>query len=160
MRRWIPRGALGAVVLIGITVKWSPFTSTIYPYTISQPSTFTHQVSDARGQPTDYFFASGLGSFTTNVNISAERGNHVAHNLAVFRSDSGKKARQSGWLHVMGHNLRLIRSTYHTLAGTWVEEQVTFAAGGYTWLLTASYEPRFKSLRPTMIRMLSSFKLR
>jgi acyl-coenzyme A synthetase/AMP-(fatty) acid ligase len=76
------------------------------------------------------------------------------------RGESGRKATQIGWLRVMGHNYKLTRVVTHGLAGTWVEEQVNFAAGGYTWFLTASYEPRFKSLRPTMIRMLGSFKLR
>jgi len=153
------RSALGAVVLVGVAVKWGTFTSTIYPYTISQPSTFTHQPGTLRGLPADFFFPYGLGSFTTNVNVTAERGNHVAHDLGVFERDGGKKVKHVGWLRVMGHNLRLNRTNHHGLAGTWVEEQVTFSAGGYTWQLTASYDPRYKSLLPTMIRMLGSFKL-
>jgi hypothetical protein len=148
-------------VLIGITVKWSSFNSTILPYTISQPSNFAHQVgSPPGGQQIDYFFASGLGSFITNVSVTAEHGNRVEQELSAFRRESDTRAKQSGWLRVMGHNRRLIRSDHHSLAGTWIEEQVTFEARGYTWILTASYDPRFKSLRPTMLRMLSSFKLR
>jgi hypothetical protein len=161
MKTWLSRGALGAVVLIGITVKWSPFSSTIYPYTISQPSTFKHQpATTPSGQQFDYFFADGLGSFTTNVNITAQRGNKVAHELAVFRSEGASKPKQDGWLRVMGHNLRLNHFVTHGLAGTWIEERVTFVAGGYTWVLTASYDPRYKNLLPTMLRMLGSFKLR
>jgi hypothetical protein len=161
MRRWLTRGALGAVVLTGISVKWSPFSSTAYPYTISQPSTFKHQtVETAAGQQIDYFFASGLGSFTTNVNISATRGDRVSEDLRVFRSESAGKTKQVGWVRVMGHNLPVTRATFHGLAGTWVEELVSFTSGGYTWSLTASYEPRFSHLRPLMLRMLGTFKLR
>jgi hypothetical protein len=61
----------------------------------------------------------------------------------------------------MGHKLRVIRTVHpNTLAGTYIVEQVSFPARGYIWTLTASYDPRFKSLLPTMLRMLSSFNLR
>lgn len=150
---------MGAIVLVGISIKWSTFNSTLYPYSISQPSTFSHQVGTLGGLPADIFFANGLGSYTTNVNITAQRGNSVAQDLAVFRRQSDGTAKSVGWLRVMGHNLQLIRSKSDGLVGPWVEERVTFSAGGYTWRLTASYEPRYKRLRPTMLRMLASFKL-
>jgi hypothetical protein len=160
MGKWLSRGALGAVVLVGITVKWSLFNSTVYPYTITQPSTFKHEVlTSSTGQLVDYFFAVGLGSFTTNVNISASRGTQSLTADDLLRADNGTDVKQSGWLRVMGHNLRLTRATFRGLVGTWIEEAVTFTAGGYSWRLTASYDPRYKSLRSTMLRMLSSFKL-
>lgn len=148
-------------MLTGVTVKWTLFSSALYPYAMSAPSSFRHEVIvSANGQKADYFFASGLGSFTTNVSVSASRTQTVSDEITFLRSHNGHRVRRSGWLRVMGHRLALIRADFHGLTGRWTQEQVSFQAHGYTWRLTASYAPRFRRLRPVMLRMLSSVKLR
>lgn len=158
---WAVRAVVALTMLTGVTVRWTLFSSTLYPYSISQPSSFRHEVIiSADGQHSDYFFASGLGSFTTNVNISATRGQGVTDEISYFRSHNGTRVHRSGWLRVMGRRLALVRADFHGLTGRWTEEQTRFKAHGMLWQLTVSYDPRFRRFRPTMLRMLSSFKLR
>lgn len=152
------RGPLAALVFAGITITWLPFHSGLYPYHVSQPSSFKHEVIvTASGLKVDYFFPTLTGSFPTNVNISAVRGSKIMDAVQFLRSASGHRVRRSGWMVIMGHRFPLMRAAFHGLTTNWIEEQVAFASGGYNWRLTASYEPRFVKLRSLMLRMLQSF---
>lgn len=160
MRTRVASGAFAVIVLSSVTVKWTVFGSDLYPYKISQPSSFRHLViATSSGQRSDFFFPELLGSFTTNVNVTATAGHIVDDEVSYLRSHNGKHVQKSGMLRIMGRARTVTRAYFHGLTGKWVEEQVSFAANGYTWRLTASYEPRFKRLRATMLRMISSFKL-
>lgn len=147
----------GALLLSGITISWIHFDSNIYPYSITQPSSFRHLVlPTASDQKIDYFFPS-LGSTTTNVNISATRGNAAVDVRQYLRSVEGTHVRKVGWLRIMGRNLTLTRADFKGYFGRYAEEQVSFTAGGYAWRLTASYDLRYSNLRNTMLRMIRSF---
>jgi hypothetical protein len=153
------RSILGAAVFSGIIVTWSPFQSHLYPYTVSQPSSYRHIVlQDAAGHGVDYFFPS-LGSFTTNVNIWAEPGHSVSNDGVYLRSMGAKNIQRSGWMKIVGQRRPIMRGDFKGIAGRWTVEQVTFSAAGLVWHLTASYDPKFKKVRPTLLRILSSFKL-
>jgi hypothetical protein len=143
----------------GILVSWSSFHSVAYPYTISRPSSFRHaMLQNAAGQRIDYFFPS-LGSLTTNVNIVAVPARHADNEAAYLKASGGLHVRQSGWVRIMGRRLRLICADYKVY-WSWRVEQVSFVSHGLFWRLTASYDPKFRSLRPVMLRMLRSFKAR
>jgi hypothetical protein len=160
LMRKIPGGA-AAVLLAGVSIHWGQFQSSTYPYTIAQPSSFRHVViADALGNRSDYFFPVLTGSFSTNVNVSATRGGGVQDATQYLRSNNGHDIHVNGSVQIMGKHLPLMKASFAGLAGPWIEEQVSFAAGGYFWRLTASYEPRFKSLRKTMIQMIQSFEVR
>lgn len=155
---------LGAVALLsvaGVKVNWLPFSSTVYPYTVSQPSSFRHYVfQDAANRSVDYFFPS-LGSYTTNVNIYAVPGHDVANEKEYLRSIGASNVHRSMWLTLMGQRRPLICGDFKGLVGHWTIEQTTFATPGLVWRLTASYDIRYRKLmRSTLIRILKSFHLR
>jgi len=151
--------AVGAVTLAGIGVTWTTFNSTIYPYSISQPSSFRHGVwSQTDDQKVDYFYPS-LGSSVTRVSIMAQRGAHATGEIPYLRDLGGHSIHQSGQLSVLGQSRRLICADLPFLGGSFRVEQLTFVAGGYVWRLTASYEMRFRWIRSTMLHMLHTFKL-
>ncbi|MGH2441567.1 MAG: hypothetical protein ACRDFX_00170 [Chloroflexota bacterium] len=156
------RNAPAALVFLGgISISWSPYSSHMYPYTISQPSSFRHEmVIAASGQRVDYFFPALLGSFPTNVNISAVHGDGLVDAAQNLRQRSGRHVHRAGYLRLMGKRRKLTEANFVGLASKWTEDQVTFVARGYTWRLTASYEHRFRRLRPMMLRMLASFRLK
>lgn len=139
-------------------VSWTHFNSKLYPYAISQPSSFRHIVLSVDGQQSSDYFSPGLGSYTTNVNISASRG-PVVNVARDLKERDGVHVRASGAVAVLGRQMTLTRADFRGLAGTWVEEQLSFAAGGYSWRLTASYDTRYKRMRSTMLKMLQSFRL-
>jgi hypothetical protein len=140
----------------GITVNWLPFSSSTYPYTIKQPSSYKHVVIyDTSGNPVDYFFPS-LGSSITNVNIYCDHGRLNAG--AELRSVGAKHVHRAGRILIDGTKRALIRGQFHSVVGYWTEEQIVFSDHGKVWHLTASYASQFRSQRPIMIRMLKSFR--
>jgi hypothetical protein len=143
----------------GILVSWSSFRSGTYPYTISRPSSFRHAVlQNAEGQRVDYFFPS-LGSRTTNVNVAAVPARDADDEASFLKASGGKHVRQSGWIRIMGHRVRIVCADY-SVYWSWRVEQVGFVSHGRFWRLTMSYDPRYRKLRPIMLRMLRSFRAR
>jgi hypothetical protein len=143
--------ALALLTTVGSPVTWTRVQSSLYPYTIEQPSSFRHVVlQDATNRRVDYFFPS-LGSFTTNLHVSAV---HGGASSAETRGGTTSEV-----VRLAGHQRPLRRREMHGVAGRWTMEQVTFTGCGLTWSLTLSYAPQYRSLRPTMLRMLTSFRL-
>lgn len=153
---------LGAVALLSVSsarVTWTRVSSTFYPYSASMPSSYKYiDLPDTTGRRVDYFFP-GLGSFTTNANIYADSDHTVFNERDYLRSLGAYNVHQSGTLKVMGHKLALICGDFRNIIGRWRLEQTTFTAGNLVWHLTASYDPRFRKARPTLLRILSSFQL-
>ncbi len=152
--------ALSAVVTSSGSVTWSHFTSTIYPYTITQPSSYRHIVlKDTANRRVDYFFPS-LGSFTTNVNIYAVPGSHTLDEGQYLRSLGGQNVRPAGWVTLAGGRRWVVRADFHGIAGRWTIVQTMFVARGLVWRLTASYDVRYRDLRLVLFRVLRSFRIR
>lgn len=148
---------LGAMVLARVSVSWTPFHSSLYPYSISQPSSFRHVVlPNTANQQVDYFFPS-KGSFPTNVNVVAAPGHAVRDEVAYLKEINGHNIHRSAWVRIMGHREALMHADFNGLAGRYVVEQVRFADGDTVWQLTASYESKYRKMRPLMLRMLASF---
>jgi hypothetical protein len=161
MVKGFPGGAAATILLAGVTLHWSPFNSTLYPYSIQQPSSFRHEPGvTADGIKVDYFFPVLTGSFVTNVSISATRGTTMVNPVSYLHSLNGRNVRQMGWLTVNGKKKPVMCADFSGLTSRWTEEQVSFAANGYVWHLTASFEPKFKKQLKTMLKMLQSFRLR
>jgi hypothetical protein len=159
MAKILPRGAVGLVVLAGVSITWTPFHSTLYPYSLSQPSSFKHAVLtlDASSQKVDYF-SPPLGSSVTNVTIVATPGDPLQNALDYLKSIDGHHIHRSGWISLAGARRPLIRADFDGYPGKWTVEEVSFAAAGYYWRLSMSYARQFKNLRSTMLRMIQSFK--
>lgn len=152
--------AISAVVLSGILVSWSSFHSKTYPYTMMRPSSFTFAKLRTTGHSNvDYFFPA-LGSFTTNVNISATPGRDHRSERSYLLGEQGKNVHRSGWITIMGHRRALMSADFVGLVSRWRLEQVVLYAGKRTWRLTASYDRQYRKLRPVMLRMLRSFRTR
>ncbi|HEX6506475.1 MAG TPA: hypothetical protein VF221_02480 [Chloroflexota bacterium] len=150
---------MAAVMFASITITWTRFHSTTYPYSILQPSSFRHtMLPNVNGMTIDYFFPS-LGSFTTNVNVVASPAKSLVNQVAYFRSIDGTNVHRSGWLIIMGKKRPLIQADFGGLAGKRRLEQICFVANGTMWQLTASYDLKYRNLRRTMLRMLQSFRL-
>jgi hypothetical protein len=160
MVKLLSRGAAGIAVLSGITLTWSPFHSTLYPYTLSQPSSFKHAVLnlDASAQKVDYF-SPPLGSAVTNVTVVATAGDAPRSATNYLRSIDGHGIKRIGWITVAGARRDLIQASFNGYPGKWTMEEVSFEANGYYWRLSLSYARQFKNLRIVMLKMLSSFKL-
>lgn len=142
-----------------VGVNWVHFQSTSYPYSISQPSSFRHIVfQNIDGRSVD-LFSPGLGSSTTGVSIFATVGRPSMTVAQTLRSRGGKKIHRSGWLNLAGQRCPLIYANFHAMIGRYTEEAVMFTAGGLTWSIFISYEPRYRSLRNTMLHMVQSFRL-
>ena len=152
---------VAAFTLASIGVTWSVFNSTIYPYTISQPSSFRHVVlRDSSDQPVDYFFPSPLGSTTTNLHIQADPERGSVNEMAHLRGAGGRNVHLIGWMQLAGERVPLVHGDFKGLAGRWTIEEVAFSARGMVWYITASYDLKYRSLRPILLRMMRSFRLR
>jgi hypothetical protein len=150
---------LGAIVLASVTVSWAPFHSSLYPYSISQPSSFKHVVlPNTANQQIDFFFPS-VGSYTTNVNIVAVSGRTVRDETAYLKGINGRHIRVSGRLRIMGHRRTLMHADFDSLAGKYSVDQMRFVYKGTVWQLTASYQVQFRKMRLMMLRMLASFRV-
>jgi hypothetical protein len=150
---------LGAIILASVSVSWTTFHSSLYPYSISQPSSFKHVVlPNTAKQQVDYFFPS-VGSHPTNVNIVATPGRTVRDEVGYLRGMNGHHIHRSAWLRVMGHRQALMHADFNGLAGTYSVEQVCFVQKHTVWQLTASYETRYRTMLSMMLRMLASFRV-
>jgi len=150
---------LAAVLFAGITTTTIHFSSTLYPYSIDQPSSFRHIIfTDTDNHRVDYFFPA-LGSFTTNANIYAVPGRDAPDEQTYLHSIGGHHVKRSARISIAGQLRPVMRGDFKGIAGRWTIEQVTFAAHGYVWHLTASYDVKYKKMRPILIAILSSFKL-
>lgn len=151
---------LSAVAFAGVAVNWVPYSSTVYPYTVRQPSSFRHVVyTNTAHQRIDYFSPS-LGSATTDVSIFATPGNRLPNPRGYLRDLQGSNVRGSGSLTIEGRSRRLIAADFSSFGTRWTVEQASFVAGGMVWRLSLSYEPKYRRLRPIMVKMLRSFRLR
>jgi hypothetical protein len=150
-------GTFAAFVLLVGSSTWLPFRSTVYPYTMTPPSGFKYVVLlDDSNHKIDYYFPS-LGSFVTNINIYAARGQTALDEQAYLHSLGAWHVRRSGWIVIMGRRLPLMRGDFHGLVGRWTVEQVSLAACGMVWRLTISYDVRYAKLRSSMVRALQTF---
>jgi hypothetical protein len=150
-----------SMVLLGhVTITWLHFSSDVYPYDISQPSSFSHVVYVTAGHRNIDYFSPSLGSATTDVNIFTTPGNSLPNPNAYLRNQGGFNVKSDGWLTVDSHRRRITLADFQSFGNRWSVEQVSFLSRGTIWRLTASYDLKYRSLRPIMLRMLSSFKLR
>lgn len=151
--------ALATIALSGVSFTWHRYTSDVYPYSIEQPSSYRHIVlHDTANRAVDYFFPS-VGSFTTNVNIYAFPSSQASNEGAYLRSVGGRNIHPDGGIKVAGKWVPLTVSRFRGIAAHWTIEQATYFNQGMVWRITASYEDRFRHLRPILLRMLRSFKL-
>jgi hypothetical protein len=148
------------VLLSHVTITWLHFSSGVYPYGISQPSSFSHVVYVNMAHRNIDYFSPALGSATTDVNIFTIPGSSLPDPQKYLQNQGGVHSRSSGWLDVDGHRRRLTAADFESFGNRWTVEQVSFVMRGAIWRLTASYDLKYGSLRPIMLRMLSSFKLR
>jgi hypothetical protein len=148
---------LGAVVVASVSVSWTPFHSALYPYSLSQPSSFKHVVLvNTANQHVDYFFPS-VGSFLTNVNIMALSGHAGQDRVICQQGITGDHRYRRGWLTIMGQRQALMHADFHSLAGKYSIEQVCVVKNRTLWQLTASFEAKYRTMRSMMLRMLVSF---
>lgn len=151
---------LSVVLVTHVSITWVPFSSDAYPYTIRQPSSFRYApLVNVFHQKVDYFTPS-LGSATTYVSVLAVPGTTLPNPVTFLRNQAGFRVHRSGAVSIMRRQRVLTCANFSSFGSRWTEEQVSFVASGYVWRLTASYDPKFKSLRPLMLKMLSGFKLR
>jgi len=152
-------GIIGAASLTGIHIAWTHFSSDLYPYSVMQPSSFKHIVlEDAAQHKIDYFYPA-LGSFTTNVNIWGERTDPPPDGKREIKALGGRDVRKVGMLKVMGEGRPLVRGNFRGIGGRWIIEQVDFRSKGWTWHLTASFDPKYKRYLGTMLHILRTFKV-
>jgi len=146
-------------MLFGVGVRYQTFHGTQYPYTMSVWTSMRHTVfMDTSGHQIDYFFPS-LGSFTTNVNVWAEPGTMLQPEVVLLQAQGGTHIHRVDSVRINGKRRSMLQADFHGLAGHYVEDQVSFSAAGRTWHLTASYDVRFRKLRPRFMRMLHTFRL-
>lgn len=163
--RWrkldLGNAGLAALTLTTVGIGWHSFNSNLYPYRISQPSSFDHIVlTDSTSRRIDYFFPRLLGSFTTNFNVVSDSGTTSTNNTTYLRGEGGHTIQRIGWVNLAHHRLALVKAHFKGLAGSWIIERVSFASRGRTWHLTSSYDVRYQNLRATLFRMMKSFRLR
>jgi len=145
-------------LFVSALLTWVPFHSTLYPYHLSQPSSFRHIVlTNAANISIDYFFPS-KGSFVTNVNVVAQPGTTLPDERRYLRSLGGRHIHRSGWVRLHGRRLPLTGADFRSLAGAYHIEQLRFVFRGRLWQVTASYSPDYRRMRPLMLRMLDSFR--
>jgi hypothetical protein len=136
---------------------WIQFTSSILPYSVSQPSSFRHVILQT-DHKSDYFFPN-LGSFTTNVNVYADPPPARSDDISYLRDFGGQHVTAEGTINILGKKRRLVRAQFKGVAGQWIEERVSFAAGGLFWHATVSYDVRYHKLLPVMLHVLTTFRL-
>jgi hypothetical protein len=151
---------LGAILFAGFSVHWIPFSSSTYPYTISQPSSFRHYVYINTAHEKIDYFSPSLGSAVTDVAICALPGVTVPNPRTYLQDQRGHHLRTSGKIKIAGRHLRLTAADFSSYGLKWTEEQASFVAGGSVWRLSMSYDPRYRNLRSLMLKMLRSFQLR
>ncbi|GAC1327052.1 MAG: hypothetical protein NVS2B16_01920 [Chloroflexota bacterium] len=151
---------VGAITFAGVRITYDPFTSTIYPYRVLQPSSFRHiVVLDLTGHGVDYFYPD-LGSFVTNVNIYAVTPGQMKNQAQMMHPTGAKHVHISGYLRVDKKRVPIFSSDHRAFPGHWREETAQFSSGGMIWHVTISYLLRYRNLRPVMMRMIRSFHIR
>jgi hypothetical protein len=151
--------ALHASSVLALHASSVQFNSTIFPYSLLQPSAFRHVILPTDPLKVDYFFPN-LGSYTTNVNVYAERQQDDPDDAKFLHDYGGKHVRKDGTITIMGKKLEFTRADFKSVTGRWIEDRVSFLADGLVWHLTMSYDVKYRSMRPVMVRMLESFRLR
>ena len=68
--------------------------------------------------------------------------------------------RTTGKIKISGGQRTLTGANFYSFGNHWTVEQVSFAQGGLVWRLSVSYEPRYATMRPVMLKMLQSFVVR
>lgn len=145
---------------MGMSFSWKPFGSSNYPYTISQPASFEYiALPDTTGHKRDYFFPA-LGSFTTYVSVYAEGGQRAPNDVDHIRSQGGKHVRPVGKVVIFGHSRQIVQGDFTGPMGDWTIQQIVFVSRHHVWYLTMSYDPKYQKLRPTMLKMLRTFRVR
>jgi hypothetical protein len=94
----------------------------------------------------------------TCVVIYAVPGRHVPDEITYLQSLGGRHVGRSGYLTIAGHRYPIIRADFVGVAERWTVEEVVFVHNGRVWRLHLSYAARYRSQRPTMLRMLRSFR--
>lgn len=162
MKRWISRilPTMGALTIVGSGLTPVRSTSAEYPYSVVVPSSYRYLViKDTENRNIDYYFPS-VGSTVTNVHIYATRGLPNQSQGSYMRGEGGRSVHRVGVLSVAGQHLPIMHAEFQGLNSKWGIDQVTFVAHGMFWRLTASYDRKYRNMRPTMIRILESFRLR
>jgi hypothetical protein len=152
--------AVSILTFVKITVAWTHFDSTTYPYSVTQPSSYRHVVlRDTANRLVDYFFPS-LGTFTTNVNIVAYRGDTLPNEVTYMRSLGGHHVAQVGNVKIAGQTVPVVQGRFTGVVAHYTLVQVAFTDSGLIWRLTCSYDDRFARLRHMLMRIIRSFQLR
>lgn len=152
--------AFAMLGLLSVGVTWTRAQSTVYPYSILQPSSFRHVVLyNTQGRPVD-FFSPSLGSASTSVTVVALSGRTPANEIQILRGRGGKNAHVSESMSIAGQRVKLVGADFHGMIGRFTVEQCSFVSQGMVWTLTASYDSKYRKLRPTMMRMIRSFQAR
>lgn len=153
------KGIVGVVSLVGVTTTYSRVNSSVYPYSIREPSTFRHVVIPNDGEQNVDLYAPPIGSAPTAVTVYAEHdGGQNA--IEYFITHHGRNVHRSAWVTIMGRKMALECADFNSFGVHYRQEEVTFHARGYFWRLTISYELRYRSYRPVLLKMLGTFKLR
>jgi hypothetical protein len=134
------------------------FNSANFPYSVQQPGSYRHVVITT-DRMVDYF-SPGLGSYTTNVSIYAEPGHVVSSDGEFLRAFGGQYVRKDGTATILGKKMTFMRADFKAMAGHWIEERVSFTAQNLVWHLTMSYDVKYRFMRPAMLHLLESFRLR
>src|SRR5947209_2456839 len=103
---------MGMVLLGHVTITWVQFSSTIYPYTISQPSSFSHIVYPKDPRHKLDYFSPALGSATTDVNIIAIPGDSLPDSRNYLRDQGGFHVRSDGWVTVESRRRRITEADF------------------------------------------------
>lgn len=152
---------IGVLALTSVSVTWSRTSSSIYPYTIEQPSSFRHLVlrDPALNTEADFYFAP-LGGSITNLNVKATTGRRDKGDGARLTALGGQHLRRVAWVHLAGQREPLMRADFKGIVVRFAIEQVTFTARARNWYVSMSYDLKYQKMRPTLLRMLNSFRLK
>lgn len=161
MGKWAMRSlpAVAILATTSLTTTWVTYHSSTYPYSIGEPLSFRHlAIQTTSNRNVDFFFPS-LGSSVTDVSIYATNRRGAGGEVTLLRSQGGVNIRQSGSLSLGAHRYPVMQADFRSLGIRWRTEGISFGAQGMVWYLTASYDLKYRYLRPTMLRMLASFRL-
>lgn len=144
-----------------LAVVTSPFHSTLYPYTITRPQGFVHDVvRDSLGDDLDFFYVPPPpGSFTTGATIYAIPGRSTPKETAYLRSIGGWSVHRAGYITLSKKRIALIRGDFAGLAGRFTIERAGFVACAKVWHITLSYATDHPEARVALLAMLKSFRL-
>jgi hypothetical protein len=151
---------LGVVAVAGVSISWVHFSSTVYPYTMSQPSSFRHVVLMNTAHVKVDYFSPSLGSAVTDVAVYAVPGSKRPDPDTYLRDENGTHIRAGGSIVIDGKKRSLTAADFSSFGNRWTVEQASFVENGMVWRLSLSYEPKYQKLRPVMVKMVQSFAVR